>query len=287
MDQAQYQKVGELRKIAENWLATHNQYKVGDQNASLQEKAEYMQRVAKQCADLMQQYQRLQSQGGYVIRFVGTDDRESKNTARNVNEIGKIYTGKLTTELFADKDPEKLRKKYKVEVIPTVFFCNGNKVVAKHEGEITQSMLSKKADMLLSGGDFSDSKSVDTLQNQKTITNKEVVSMGEFLIIFYDAVWCGVSKMMKPIIEKEALQFGNKIKLEKFDVDYRPEIAKKYNIQQIPATIFIHKGREVGRLIGYFDDTKVHKIVEQFVDNEQAPTLTSPKHSPLVKQDKK
>lgn len=282
MSPEQFAKLTELRQVAESWLANHQQYNIGAQSPQMQEKAAYMQQVLDQCNNLTKEYQRLQAQGGYQLFFVGADnDPASDSVRRAVEEIGKAYNGQLTVAFAPEKEPEKLRAKYKVEAFPTVFFMNGTRPVAKHQGEISQSMLSKKVNMLLTGGDFSDSRKGKTLQGQKTVSNKETVAMGKFLVLFFDAVWCGVSKMMKPQVETAVMNMGNRIHLEKFDVNYRPKIATKFQVKQIPTTIFIHKGKEVGRLEGYFDDEQVSKIVEQFVDNEKAPTLTSTKVNPL------
>lgn len=280
MDATQFAKLNELRQVAEEWLANHETYQIGAQDPDLQSKADYMRQVLQRCREVGTEYQRLQAQGGYKIVFMGVDDLECNNTRRNVEEIGKAYTGKLTVEIVPEQDPAKLRAKYGLEAFPTLVFMNGNRPVAKHQGVISQSMLAKKADMLLSGGDFSDSKKGNSLQGEKTVSDQQTVAVGEYLVLYFEAAWCGVSKMMTPLVHEAILNTGNRIKLEKFDVDYRPKIAEKFHVEELPTTVFLYKGKEVGRLTGYFDNSQVLKVVEHFANNRRAPKLRSDKTSP-------
>jgi|SRR6266851_5716230 thioredoxin 1 len=70
------------------------------------------------------------------------------------------------------------------------------------------------------------------------------------LIDFY-ADWCGPCRMIGPVVEEIAVEYGEKLMVARVDVDAAQDIAMRYSIMSIPTLGFFRGGKMVDRLVGY------------------------------------
>ena len=86
-------------------------------------------------------------------------------------------------------------------------------------------------------------------------------------VIDFFGSWCGPCRAYKPTFEKVSKmdEFGD-IEFEELDVDENEDLAEKYSIRGVPATIFLNnKGEIVDRLTGLqTEQALVNKIREVF-----------------------
>ncbi len=71
---------------------------------------------------------------------------------------------------------------------------------------------------------------------------------GITLLDFY-ADWCGPCKVLAPTLERFALENPH-ITVGKINVDENSNTTEQFGIRGIPTLVFLHDGREVGRLVG-------------------------------------
>ena len=64
---------------------------------------------------------------------------------------------------------------------------------------------------------------------------------------YFTATWCGPCKAFKPIMNEIANE-GYSIQV--IDVDQNQELASKYGVRSIPATVIEENGVEVDRFVG-------------------------------------
>ena len=85
-----------------------------------------------------------------------------------------------------------------------------------------------------------------TEQNFDEIIQKSKVPV---LIDFW-AEWCGPCKMLTPVIEELAAEYGETVKIAKVNVDQQPNLAARYGIRSIPTIIIFRAGEIVEQMVG-------------------------------------
>jgi thioredoxin 1 len=99
---------------------------------------------------------------------------------------------------------------------------------------------------------------------EATFDQDVLTSPGPVLVDFY-ADWCGPCRMMAPVIEQVAEQYGDKLKVGKLDVDAAQTIAMRYGVMGIPTLGLFQGGKMVDRLVGYPGPGGVKAFVEKNV----------------------
>lgn len=73
---------------------------------------------------------------------------------------------------------------------------------------------------------------------------REVLNSEAPVMVDYWAEWCGPCKMIAPILDEIANEYGDKLKVAKINVDDNPLTTQKYAVRGIP-TLMIFRGGEV------------------------------------------
>lgn len=79
---------------------------------------------------------------------------------------------------------------------------------------------------------------------------KEVINSNIPVIVDFWAAWCGPCRMIAPIIEQLSVEYLEKVKVAKLNVDENPDLAGQYGINSIPAIYMFKNGQKVDALIG-------------------------------------
>lgn len=75
------------------------------------------------------------------------------------------------------------------------------------------------------------------------------------------AQWCGPCKIMNPVIEEIEKELGDKIEVEKINVDENSQKASQYGVMSIPTYVIEKDGREVARKIGVTPKAELIKLL--------------------------
>jgi thioredoxin 1 len=70
------------------------------------------------------------------------------------------------------------------------------------------------------------------------------------VLVDFWAPWCGPCLTMAPAIEEIADEYAGRIKVCKLNIDYSPDINKKYEITSIPTMILFKDGQVIKQWIG-------------------------------------
>jgi len=80
-------------------------------------------------------------------------------------------------------------------------------------------------------------------------------------IIKFSTVTCGPCKAYAPIFDKVSTQFPG-VSFQALDANQNAELARKYGIRGVPATIFEKDGQEVNRLMGLVTEQQLTQAVK-------------------------
>jgi len=84
-----------------------------------------------------------------------------------------------------------------------------------------------------------------------------VLKSEEPVLVDFWAAWCGPCRMIAPIVEDLAGEFGEKAKVLKLDIDANPETPARLGVMSIPTVILFKDGHAVERAVGYRPNMKV------------------------------
>jgi putative thioredoxin len=90
-------------------------------------------------------------------------------------------------------------------------------------------------------------------------------SMGVPVVVDFWAEWCGPCKVLKPILEKLAAEYGGRFILAKVDSDANPELAGHFGVRSIPTVVAIVDGQIVDGFTGAKPESQIREFLERFV----------------------
>lgn len=82
------------------------------------------------------------------------------------------------------------------------------------------------------------------------------------LIDFY-ASWCGPCSRMKPILEKIAKEYTDKIRVGMVDIESETELASRYEVRSIPTQIVFKDGHLFARSVGAKNEKQLLRLINE------------------------
>ncbi len=94
---------------------------------------------------------------------------------------------------------------------------------------------------------------------------QEVLQSDVPVVVDYWAEWCGPCKMIGPILEELAVEYGDKVKIAKINIDENNQTPPKFGIRSIP-TLMVFKGGEVeGTKVGAGSKADLASFIESSI----------------------
>ncbi|MBK1726861.1 thioredoxin TrxA [Halorhodospira neutriphila] len=82
------------------------------------------------------------------------------------------------------------------------------------------------------------------------------------VLVDYWAEWCGPCKMIAPILEEIAGEYGDRLKIVKLNIDENPETPPKYGIRGIPTLMLFKNGNVEATKVGALSKSQLTAFID-------------------------
>ncbi|MDE0094918.1 MAG: thioredoxin TrxA [Gammaproteobacteria bacterium] len=95
----------------------------------------------------------------------------------------------------------------------------------------------------------------------------EVLNAEGPVLIDYWAEWCGPCKMIAPILDELAEEYGGRLKIAKLNIDDNPETPPKFGIRGIPTLMLFKDGNVEATKVGAVSKSQLAAFIESNVES--------------------
>lgn len=103
----------------------------------------------------------------------------------------------------------------------------------------------------------------------KTEFQQKISELEKPVIIDFWAPWCGPCKMTKPILDKLAKEYAEKVEFMPINADSSREVLEQFRVFGIPTVITLRNGKEVGRVTGAQTEGNYRTMFEALAEGKE------------------
>ncbi|MCC5872992.1 MAG: thioredoxin TrxA [Gammaproteobacteria bacterium] len=99
----------------------------------------------------------------------------------------------------------------------------------------------------------------------KDTFDDDVLKADRPVLVDYWAEWCGPCKMIAPILDEIAGEYGDRVKICKVNVDENQETAAKYGIRGIPTLMLFKNGDVEATKVGAVSKSQLAAFLDSHI----------------------
>ena len=111
--------------------------------------------------------------------------------------------------------------------------------------------------------------SVSMSENIKNVSDDtfatDVLGSDKPVLVDYWAAWCGPCKMIAPMLEDVAKEYGDRVTIAKLNVDENPQTAAKFGIRGIPTLMLFQNGEAKATKVGALSKSQLTEFLDKSI----------------------
>lgn len=88
----------------------------------------------------------------------------------------------------------------------------------------------------------------------------KVLEADKPVLVEFGAPWCGPCRLLEPVLEELAGEFGDRIDFYTVDVDQSPQLAMQHAVMGVPTVMLFREGKLLERMTGFRPRKALEKL---------------------------
>jgi len=90
----------------------------------------------------------------------------------------------------------------------------------------------------------------------------DVLASDKPVLLDFWAEWCGPCKMIAPLLDEAADEYGDKLSVVKINIDENPNTPQKFGIRSIPTLMIFKNGAPQAQKLGAMSKSQLVEFLE-------------------------